>query len=289
VTAVLGPGARGVVVATEDPEVARRDRVWLEDAGVAVATPADLGLRVVKAGAAFTSDPDPRAVPAMHWARVSRRPALASLDGEAVYVQGPEVGRAVERAEALETIEAAMGERPPPRVAVFGGAWTPEQDQDYVSARGFGKALASEGMEIICGGYQGIMAAVCRGAADAAVGATFGVTVAPWATRVMINEWVDHVVEARDLFARLPLLADADAWVAFPGGVGTLKEVALCWNLVQNELATPRPLVVVGERWARLLESFREALIVAEAEDFGIVRHVASPEDAVSMVAEALQ
>lgn len=286
--AVLGPGARGIVVATSDAEIARRDRAWLQDAGFGAATPPDLGLRMVQAHLASTFDPDPRAVPAFAWSRVTRRPALAVLDRDLVYVQGPESGRGVERAEAFEAVEAALGERPPPRVAVFGGAWTDEDDLDYGSARGFGKALASEGVEIICGGYQGIMAAVCRGAAAGAGGATFGITVAAWVTRATVNEWVDHVVEARDLFARLPLLADAEAWVAFPGGVGTLKEVALCWNLVQNDLAEPRPLVVVGNRWGRLVEAFRSNLLVTDGSDFDLVRHAADGGEALELVSEAL-
>lgn len=288
-TAVLGPGARGVVVATVDPEAASRDRSWLQEAGFAAASPPDLGLRLVQAHLASTFDPDPRAGPAIAWSRVSRRPALLSLDEQLVYVNGPESGRAVERAEAFETVEAALGERPPPRVAVFGGAWTEEDDLDYGSARSFGKALASEGVEIICGGYQGIMAAVCRGAADAAGGLTFGVTVAPWITRATMNEWVDHVVEARDLFARLPLLADAEAWVAFPGGVGTLKEVALCWNLMQNDLAEARPLVVIGDRWGRLVEAFRSNLLVTDGGDFDLVRHAADAQEALGVVSETLR
>jgi uncharacterized protein (TIGR00730 family) len=287
VTGVLGPGARGVVVATPDPEAAWRDRLRLEEAGFAAATPADLGLRLEKSD--VIPGADERARPALGWSRVCRRPALLSLGEDGAFVAQPRGGRHVDLAEALEAVEAAMGEFPPPRVATFGAAWTGEDEEDYGSARRFGKALASEGVEIICGGYQGIMAAVCRGAAEAAPGETFGVTVARWTTRVTVNEWVDHVVKARDLFARLPLLADAEAWVAFPGGVGTLKEVALCWNVVQNGLAEPRPLVTVGERWGRLLEAFREQLLVTDAEHFDLVRHVDQAEDALGVVSEALR
>jgi uncharacterized protein (TIGR00730 family) len=289
VNAVLGPAARGVVVATAAPEDARRDRVWLEEAGFAAATPADLGLRLVTSVLATTVDLDDRVIPAMLWTRITRRPALVSLDEDSVSVETSARGRTSEREEAFESVEAALGERPPPRVTVFGGAWTPEDDADYGSARRFGKGLAAEGVEILCGGYQGIMAAVCRGAADAGViGLTFRVTVAPWGTRATVNEWVDHVVEARDLFARLPVLADADAWVAFPGGAGTLQEVALCWNLVQNGLAEPRPLVVVGDRWGRLVESFRELLVVTDPQDHGLVRHVPGGEEALEVVSAVL-
>jgi uncharacterized protein (TIGR00730 family) len=283
VTAVLGPGAMGVVVATPDQEAARRDRVWLEDAHIAAATLDDLGLTLRQASGALTGDFDERMFPAMHWAQVTRRPAIVDL-GEAVYVQGPETGMATERAEALEAVEAALAQPRPRRVAVFGGAWTAEDEPDYNSARTLGRGLAEATLGVVCGGYQGIMAAVCRGHTERHLGVTLGVTMEPWADRVPVNEWLTHEVVARDLFARLPLITDAEAWVAFPGGGGTLQEVALCWNLVQNGLADPRPLVVVGDRWKRLAETFRDILIVSDPAHLELITHVSTAEEALVVV-----
>lgn len=286
-SAVLGPGASGVVVATRDQEAARRDRVWLEDAHIAAATVDDLGLTLRQALGALTGDFDERLFPAVQWARVVRRPVILDL-GEAVYVQGPETGIATERAEALEGVESALAQRPPPRVAVFGGAWTAEEEPDYGSALTLGRGLAEAMLEVVCGGYQGIMAAVCRGHTERHMGVTLGVTMEPWAEQVPVNQWLTHEVVARDLFARLPLITDAEAWVAFPGGVGTLQEVALCWNLVQNGLADPRPLVVVGDRWKRLEDSFRDLLIVSDPAHLELVTHVSTAEEALVVVRKAL-
>jgi uncharacterized protein (TIGR00730 family) len=277
-----------VVVCTPDPEAVRRDRVWLEDAGVPAATPEELGLRIVKSVHAFThTTPDGALLDTSSWSRALRRPAVLSTP-DGVHVEGPEWAVTVDRGVALASVERALGERYPPRVAVFGGAWTREDQPDYRSARTLGLGLAEAGLQIVCGGYQGIMAAVCRGAHDRAIGTTFGITVAPWSGRVPINEWADHVVEARDLFARLPLISDSEAWVAFPGGVGTLKEVCLCWNLVQNHLAEPRPLVVVGKRWGVLLDALREALIVSDDRHFDLVRQVGTAEEAMELVQAAM-
>jgi uncharacterized protein (TIGR00730 family) len=287
VTAVLGPGASGVVVATPDQEAARRDRVWLEDAHIAAATVDDLGLTLRQPSGAVAGDYDERVRPAMQWAQVVRRPALVDL-GDAVYVQGPEAGMVTDRAEALEAVESALAQPPPPRVAVFGGAWTAEDEPDYDSARTLGRGLDEAALEVVCGGYQGIMAAVCRGHTEGRRSVTLGVTMEPWAERVPVNEWLTHEVVARDLFARLPLITDAEAWVAFPGGVGTLQEVALCWNLVQNGLADPRPLVVVGDRWKRLVESFRDLLIVSDAAHLELVTHVSTAEEALAVVRKEL-
>jgi predicted Rossmann-fold nucleotide-binding protein len=122
------------------------------------------------------------------------------------------------------------------------------------------------------------MGAVSKGAADAR-GTVVGVTIGAFSEHVPVNEWLTHEVEATDLFARLPLICDAEAWVAFPGGVGTLSEVALCWNLVQTESVAPRPLIIVGEQWDRALKTFRE-LLLAEDVHFDLLRHAASAEAA---------
>jgi uncharacterized protein (TIGR00730 family) len=292
VTAVLGPGATGVVVTTPDPEAARRDRVWLEDATIPAATPADLGLawadRPRSEGMAGGEPPHDPSGSARGWAAAVRRPTVSS-DGDVAWVCAPgEAAVAAERDEGLEAVEAAAGRPVAPRVAVFGGAWTDEGEPDYVSARALGRGLAEGGLEIVCGGYQGIMAAVCRGHTERHLGVTLGVTMGPWVERVAVNEWLTHEVVARDLFARLPLITDAEAWVAFPGGVGTLQEVALCWNLVQNGLADPRPLVVVGDRWERLEAILREILIVSDPAHFELVTHVSTAEEALVIVRKAL-
>jgi uncharacterized protein (TIGR00730 family) len=234
---------------------------------------------------AVDADEDTRAADV--WNHATRRPAVAS-SGDRVQVRGPEQGWRIHREGALPAIHQALSKTLRPRVAVFGGAWTAEDEPDYGSARALGRGLGRAGIEVVCGGYQGIMAAVCRGAREEVGGLTIGITVAPWSDRVPLNDWVEHVVEARDLFARLPLIADADAWVAFPGGVGTLKEVALCWNLVQNGLAEPRPFTLVGERWGRLLKAFRDELIVSDPGHFGLLELVDTAEDALERVLAAV-
>jgi uncharacterized protein (TIGR00730 family) len=281
VTAFIGPTGSGVVVATRDPERAWRDRVWLEAEGFAAATPADLGLELKNAGIA-TRQGEPEVV---GWARAIRHPAVAT-EGERVFVESPAGSREVDRQAAPAAVAEALAAAAPRRAAVFGGAWTAEDHAEYEDARALGKALAEADVEVVCGGYQGVMAAICRGyVEDAGVhGGTIGVTIAPWSEQVPVNAWLSHEVEARDLFARLPVITDADAWVAFSGGVGTLKEVALCWNLVQTGSADPRPLVVVGDRWQALLDTLRERLILTRPEHLDLVHHVDDAESALPLL-----
>lgn len=68
-----------------------------------------------------------------------------------------------------------------------------------------------------------------------------------------------------DLFGRLRILvAEPAAIVAVAGGVGTLAEVALAWNLMQRATRTGearRPLVLMGARWRQMTTTFAHQLI----------------------------
>jgi uncharacterized protein (TIGR00730 family) len=275
VDAVLGPDRRGVVLPSEaTPEAAR---ALLTEAGIPTATPRELGL-AVRTGAG--SAPRDFAALAAFFAQVTRRPALVEEDGGWLAASSDRLHRGTDPV----TVAGHVLDRPvPARIAVFGGAWITEDEPEYGHIRRLGEWVAERGVHVVCGGYQGAMAAACRGAA-AHRGTTVGVTISAWDDQVTVNPWLTHEVVARDLFARLPLITDAEAWVAFSGGVGTLQEVALCWNLVQNRLAERRPLVLVGEGWDRQLRLFRELLRVSDPAHFDLVQAVRSVDDVLPML-----
>jgi uncharacterized protein (TIGR00730 family) len=281
-TRVIGPDGRGVVVATPDPRAAVRHRAWLEDSGIPAEVPADLGLRAMPRVDQFAPDADPRAEQARFWSAAVRRPAVV-LDGDDAAAALPD-GRATtgHREAVAEELSTSLDVSGPKRVAVFGGAWVGEDEPEFAEAAGFAARCADAGFEVVTGGYGGVMGAASRAAAEAG-GRSVGVTVASFSERVGVNDWLTHEIEADDVFARFPLICDAEAWVAFPGGVGTLTEIALCWNLVQTGSVLPRPLVIVGERWDRALSTFRE-LLLAEHVHFDLVRPAATGADAFDAI-----
>lgn len=174
----------------------------------------------------------------------------------------------------------------PLSVAVFGSArLTPGQDE-YEAARRLGALIAREGWAVRTGGYNGAMAAVSEGAAGEG-GHVIGVTVAGWAHRLAPNRWVGEERAAEGLLARIEELLDADAWVAVAGGIGTLAELALAWNLLQIGDIAPRPLVLVGGRWEALLPAIRAHLVVDD-RDLAHVRRVDGPDEAVAALRDAL-
>lgn len=167
---------------------------------------------------------------------------------------------------------------------VFGSARLRPDDAEYDEARELGRRLAEAGWSVCTGGYHGAMAAVSEGAHGAG-GHVIGVTVAGWAARVAANPFVTEERAAAGLLARLEELLRADAWLAVAGGMGTLAEVALAWNLLQSGDVTERPLVLVGPRWRALLPVLRERLVIDD-RDLALVTLVEGPEAAVAALSD---
>ncbi len=148
------------------------------------------------------------------------------------------------------------------RVAVFGGSGIVEGSPEYRAAYRLGVRLARAGFAVITGGYIGTMEAVSRGAHEAG-GHVIGVpcdAIERWRP-VGPNQWLHETWHTRTLMERLQrMMGGAHAAVVLPGGVGTLTEMALYWNLLFVGEISPRPLVVVGEGWHRVLRSLYDHL-----------------------------
>ncbi len=56
------------------------------------------------------------------------------------------------------------------------------------------------------------------------------------------------------------LIYSCEAAIALPGGVGTLAETTLYWNLLVIQALPPRPLVLVGEAWKVIFETIRQEM-----------------------------
>ena len=145
-----------------------------------------------------------------------------------------------------------------PIASVFGSSKeSSENDPEYLEARSLGRRLAEAGYAVATGGYHGTMEAISRGARESG-GHVIGVTTAVFDhVRPGPNPFVLEEIKFPTLFQRLHhLVTFADAWVALPGGIGTLSEVALTWSLLQVGELGRKPFVVVGPMWRDLLQGF---------------------------------
>ncbi len=147
-----------------------------------------------------------------------------------------------------------------PRVSVFGGSQPKPGDPVYQDALLLGQLLAQAGYTVLNGGYIGTMEALSRGANEAG-GQVIGVTcdeVEAWRP-VKANRWVTEEWHFRTLQERLfALVNNADGFLALPGGVGTLVEISLTWNLLITGVLSPRPLVLIGPGWQATVQGFLE-------------------------------
>lgn len=165
--------------------------------------------------------------------------------------------------------------------AVFGSARVVEGDDEYTVARRTGALLGAAGWAVMTGGYQGAMEAASRGAGEAG-GHVIGVTMADWKDLRAPNRWVAEERRTPNLLARLAELMAADALIAVGGGIGTLAEVALSWNLKQHA-HVGAPIILVGRSWERVVPVLARELVIDD-DDLRQVHLVGDAEAAVRLL-----
>jgi uncharacterized protein (TIGR00730 family) len=138
-------------------------------------------------------------------------------------------------------------------ITVFGGSAPKPGSPAYQEAYALGKLIGETGQTAITGGYIGTMEAVSRGCAEAG-GHVIGVScdeIEAWRA-VKPNQWVLEEIRNPTLHGRLLTLIEiCDAAIALPGGVGTLAEIVMMWNLMQTEAIPVRPLILIGKGWQK--------------------------------------
>ena len=175
-----------------------------------------------------------------------------------------------------------MNQRNPKIVAVFGGSRVAPDSADYAEAYTVGKLLAQRGFVVMNGGYQGTMEASARGAKENG-GRALGMLSGEFGW-LAPNPYLDETVTAPDLFARIrEMQTRADAFIVLKGSMGTLAELALVWNLAKIDARQRKPIILLGEAWARVLEAWCEQLAVTE-EEAQLLQVVDKPEEAVALL-----
>ncbi len=147
------------------------------------------------------------------------------------------------------------------RVCVFCGASSGRVAAYADAARGFGAALAARGLGLVYGGGRvGLMGAVADGAL-AAGGEVIGVIPQELVDRELAHDGVTELRVVGSLHERKALMAElSDAFVALPGGFGTLDE--LMEQLTWSQLGLhdkPVALFDVEGYWRPLIELARHA------------------------------
>lgn len=178
------------------------------------------------------------------------------------------------------------------RVTIFGSARAKPGSFTYEETKRAAAALAALGCDIITGGGPGLMQAANEGAADPAGNVqSVGIRVdLPFEQDV--NAFVSQAFEHRTFFTRLhQFVLTSDAYIVAPGGIGTVLETMMIWQLLQVNHLQDTPLLLVGRMWPGLVSWARTEMLsydppLANLEDFSIPKCVAGADEAVAVIRE---
>jgi len=176
-----------------------------------------------------------------------------------------------------------------PCVSVFGSARTKTGTKWYEEAKLFGKLIACEGFGVITGGGPGIMQAANHGAKEVS-GDSIGIGIElPF--EAGMNTYVETGIECRYFFTRkVMFLKYSQAFVVFPGGLGTLDELFETLTLAQTGHVPKFPIILVGKKyWSGLIEWLKETVCAdhkMSETDFDLFRIVDDAVEARDKVME---
>ena len=168
------------------------------------------------------------------------------------------------------------------RVCVFSGSSPGARPAYREAAAGLGRALAARGLELVYGGARVGLMGVLADAALAAGAEVQGVIPAGMVAKEVAHEGLTQLHVVDSMHERKARMADlADAFVALPGGLGTLEELAEILTWAQLGLhQKPCGLLDVGGFFAGLL-AFLDHTVTerfVRPEHRGLLLAAAEPE-----------
>lgn len=181
------------------------------------------------------------------------------------------------------------------RVAIFGSARPKPGSFGYEQVKRAAAAFTEMGCDIVTGGGPGLMQAANEGAASTGLAdRSTGIRVdLPFEQEV--NPFVQQAYEHKTFFSRLHhFVLTSDAFVVAPGGIGTVLETMMIWQLLQVRHLHHVPLLLVGKMWPGLVEWVRESMLTTDPplispNDADIPRCLANADEAIAVVRELQQ
>ncbi|MCO5143036.1 MAG: TIGR00730 family Rossman fold protein [Oligoflexia bacterium] len=175
-----------------------------------------------------------------------------------------------------------------PCITVFGSArFTPEHPMCKF-AENLSAHLVRKGFAIMTGGGPGIMQAANKGAYEAG-GVSIGCNI-ELPREQKANPYLTKIITFAHFFVRKVMLVKySSAYVIFPGGFGTLDELAEALTLVQTGKHPKFPIVMIGKSYWKDLEAWmkiaeKEGTIAAE--DLQLLYWTDDLEEAISWICQ---
>lgn len=139
-----------------------------------------------------------------------------------------------------------------PTLGVF-GSWRPAPGSPfYEHATECARSAAASGFTIVTGGYSGIMDAAAKGAAETG-GRSLGFLCPEVSRDIKPSRYLTSDVMCDDYVSRvMRTLQTCDAFLFFPGRLGTAAELIFSLELVAKGIKRP-PLLLWGSYWRALV------------------------------------
>ncbi len=182
------------------------------------------------------------------------------------------------------------------RVTIFGSSRIRQGDDLYGEVRQLARRLSAMGCDIVTGGGPGLMQAANEGAK---LGdpenrtRSFGLPI-ELPREEEPNPFVEKIYHHRTFFSRLHhFVRLSSAFIVMRGGIGTMLETAMIWQLLQVRHVQQVPLILIGDMWKDLVVWAKEHMLahdpdLASPDDLAIPYCAQDVEDACSVIAERL-
>ena len=175
------------------------------------------------------------------------------------------------------------------RVAIFGSARAEPGTYVYDEVKRAAAAFAAMGCDIVTGGGPGLMQAANEGAKEVGAEGSVGIRIElPFEQGA--NPYVEQSFAHETFFTRLHhFVLASDAFVVTPGGIGTVLETLMIWQLLQVRHIHNVPLILVGKMYRGLVDWARTSMLdprlaLASPEDFQLPQCVDTADEAIELV-----
>jgi predicted Rossmann-fold nucleotide-binding protein/SAM-dependent methyltransferase len=174
-------------------------------------------------------------------------------------------------------------------VTFFGDSAIPEESPYYESTWQAARLLATHGYGIVNGGGPGIMKAATDGA-ESVDGDTIAVYWQPKLASYFEGKNLANVTDESEtasnyIIRTLGLIEKGDAYVVCKGGTGTVSEFGMVWALAKLYYGCHKPVILYGEFWDEIIESFRKNMYIDEVE-LGVLYRATTPQELLDLLVE---
>jgi uncharacterized protein (TIGR00730 family) len=174
-----------------------------------------------------------------------------------------------------------------PAVSIFGSARTKSDSPYYLKTVALARALSDAGFSVISGGGPGIMEAANKGAFDGPSPSVGLNILLPHEQHG--NPYQNISVTFRHFFPRKVAFAKyANAFIAMPGGLGTLDELTEVLTLIQTGKCRRIPVILMESAfWSGMLDWFKSTLVsegVISPKDLELIKVIDDPAKVVEAI-----